>query len=491
VSLNWKEIDLALEELRLPGCRIQQIRQPDYRSLVLGLYRPGDSFELYISLASGFTRLHRLTRRLGNPKTPPRFVEFLRSRIRGGRIVSAEQLGDERIVRLEIEHAGEITLLWIRLWGGAANIVATNTNGEVLEAFYRRPGKDETAGGTFIPEPPRGAGGSGNAVESDESPAGAGSGKRRPPESFSIRELPGSGPFNERVGEHYFELEREDTIRRLRSQAERALRKRELRIRSTLSGLRDKLGAYRDFERYREYGDLILANLHAVGKGERWVRVRNYYRGDELQEIELDPELDPKQNAERYYQRYRKAKTGLELVGENVKSLERELAETGAALRSLTTEESVEVLSSYLREPQGGRTDTERAAAPGLRYVSSGFEILVGRTARENDELLRRHVKGNDLWLHARDYPGAYVFVRSKPGKSVPLEVLLDAGNLALFYSKGRGSAQGDLYYTHVKYLRRAKDGKLGLVLPTQEKNLFIRLDGKRLEKLQNGEKPD
>ncbi len=37
--------------------------------------------------------------------------------------------------------------------------------------------------------------------------------------------------------------------------------------------------------------------------------------------------------------------------------------------------------------------------------MSGGFLILVGRGAKENDELLRHHVKGNDYWLHARDYP--------------------------------------------------------------------------------------
>ena len=64
------------------------------------------------------------------------------------------------------------------------------------------------------------------------------------------------------------------------------------------------------------------------------------------------------------------------------------------------------------------------------------------------------------------------------------LEVLLDAGNLALHYSKARGGGQAELYYTHVKYLRRPKEGKKGLVLPTQEKNLSVRLDTKRLDRL-------
>jgi predicted ribosome quality control (RQC) complex YloA/Tae2 family protein len=109
----------------------------------------------------------------------------------------------------------------------------------------------------------------------------------------------------------------------------------------------------------------------------------------------------------------------------------------------------------------------------------------VGRDAAENDALLRRYVKGGDLWLHARDFPGSYAFIKQRPGKTFPLEIMLDAGNLAIFYSKGRNNAGGDLFYTQVKYLRRAKNGPKGLVIPSQEKNLHIQLDEKRLKELE------
>jgi predicted ribosome quality control (RQC) complex YloA/Tae2 family protein len=65
------------------------------------------------------------------------------------------------------------------------------------------------------------------------------------------------------------------------------------------------------------------------------------------------------------------------------------------------------------------------------------------------------------------------------------LDILLDAGNLALFYSKGRNAGEGDLFYTQVKYLRRVKNGPKGLVIPTQEKNLHIKLDEPRLKELE------
>jgi predicted ribosome quality control (RQC) complex YloA/Tae2 family protein len=84
-----------------------------------------------------------------------------------------------------------------------------------------------------------------------------------------------------------------------------------------------------------------------------------------------------------------------------------------------------------------------------------------------------------------RDFAGSYVFIKQRSGKTVPLPILLDAANLALFYSKGRNSGRGELFYTQVKYLRRAKNGPKGLVIPTQEKNLSVTLDDSRLKELE------
>ena len=53
-----------------------------------------------------------------------------------------------------------------------------------------------------------------------------------------------------------------------------------------------------------------------------------------------------------------------------------------------------------------------------------------------------------------------------------------------MHYSKAKANKKASLYYTHVKYLRRVKDGKQGLVIPTQEKNLDITLDEKRVKQL-------
>ena len=76
---------------------------------------------------------------------------------------------------------------------------------------------------------------------------------------------------------------------------------------------------------------------------------------------------------------------------------------------------------------------------PCLTFTSGSFTLIVGRTAKENDELLRHYAKGYDWWMHTRDYPGGYVFIKGLKGKSVPLDVLLDAANLAVVFSKAKG----------------------------------------------------
>jgi predicted ribosome quality control (RQC) complex YloA/Tae2 family protein len=175
----------------------------------------------------------------------------------------------------------------------------------------------------------------------------------------------------------------------------------------------------------------------------------------------------------------------MEDLEHDISLAQNEIQALDAAYQKMLTEKNVIKLEQLLRHDTRPKQKIEKAHA-GLHYEIKGWTILVGRTAAENDELLRHTVKGQDMWLHTRDWAGGYVFIKAQKNKTVPLEILLYAGNLAVYHSKARKNAQADLYYTQVKYLRRAKNGPKGLVLPTQEKNLFIKLDDKKLRELEN-----
>jgi len=177
-------------------------------------------------------------------------------------------------------------------------------------------------------------------------------------------------------------------------------------------------------------------------------------------------------------------------VEKEIADLEATLKRIRAQREALAANPDPQALARVAKKASRQRKPLRSADVKGLVFFSPPYRILVGRTAAENDELLRSRVRGNDWWFHARDWPGAYVFVQAQPGKTLPLKTMLDAASLAVHFSRGKSSGQGDVYYTQVKYLRRAKGARRGTVLPTQEKNLHVKLDPARIERLKTGQ-PD
>ena len=471
MSLNWREIDRVLEELDLPGGHIQEIIQPSFRDLYLFVYRPGDRF--WLRIAFEHPRVHRTTHRPKKPKKAQRFAQFLKSRIEGGRITEAEQVEGERIVRIAVVRGGETTLLWLRLWGGAANLITTDADGVILDAMFRRPRRSEVSGETYDPEADIG------------SPEDRRSEKRRArQEAFEVRGIPDGLTLNETIEQQYRHQEAETERLALQRRVEKLLTQQRGRLESAIRNLEERLAGYGDPEDYRRTGDLIMSNLHRIAPGSKWTTVEDFYHDNAETTIQLDPEKNPHENAEAYYNSYKKAHSALENLRGELQNRRSALTDTENLLEEIGGNAETERLREIQHGLEQRRREPQDTDTPGLQFESNGFRILVGRTAKENDQLLRRYVRGNDLWLHTRDYPGGYVFIRSKPGKSVPLDALLDAGNLAIFFSKARGSGSAELFYTSVKYLRRAKHGKTGTVIPTHEKNLSVEVDETRLGRL-------
>ena len=464
MSLNWREIDAVLAELDLPGSFLQDVVQTDFRNLYLEIFRPGRRFHLRISLETGKTRLHASERRPKKPKKRQRFAQVLHSRIKGAHITAAEQVNDDRIVRIGLARGDETTLLWIRLWGGASNCILTDGEGAIIDAFFRRPKRGEISGGRYFV---------------GKEPASADRAAKK--ESFVSR---WSTDINAEIDRHYADAEHDEELGRLRSQAEQVLERRRVSAQRRATAATRLLEGDEDADRFQELGDLITANLYRIDRGAESVEVEDYNHSGDLVLIELDPRKSPQENAQAYYEKAQRTRRKIENASEEISVANLAVEQTQALLEGIVTmdirelRELVEDEKSQ-RMPAAGESDT-----PGLTARSGDFTILIGRNSRENDELLRRHVRGNDLWLHTRDYPGGYVFVRSRPGKSVPLDVLLDAGNLAIHYSKAKSNGRADLFYTHVKYLRRAKDGPRGLVIPTQEKNLHVVVEENRIDRL-------
>lgn len=479
-GLNWREIDAVLAELELAGSFIRDVRQPAHHELVFELYRPRHRrYWLLVSFGARHTRLHRVAQRPRQLGSTPRFVSFMRAHVRGGRIGAAGQLGAERIVKLAVSCGGRELLVWIRLWANAANCIVTDPGGRILDALFRRPRRGEVSGSDYHPERDL------QQLLARRGQPRAGE-RHRAPRTFGSAEL----TYNERVERHFSALEEQERAAGDQRLAARERAAAERRTRRLVQKLQRERSAAGDHERLQHLGNLLLANLARIEPGADRVTVADYESGAEVQ-VELAPNLAPAENAAAYFDRAKRARRRLQAVGRRLQQAQQELArlQAGAGTGASTTAES---------GPRAPHAAGPRASAPAaasrnggvLTLTSGSFTLLVGRTARQNDATLRT-ARGNDYWLHCRDYPGAHVFVRHLRAKSVPLETLLDAANLALYFSKARGAGQADVYYTQVKYLRRPRGGDRaaagaapGRVIPTRARNLFVRLDQARIQRL-------
>ena len=186
MSLNCNEINLILEELDLTGAFIQEIVQPGYDMLALYTYKEGNAKTVVICTAQNAVRLNETRRKITKNDKPLRYMEFLRSHIKGCRINSCEQVGFERIIKMELsrivavedkkanqqtvhlslvkkpvlskeelsaqqepEEVEENYILYIKLWNNAANVILCDTQNTILEPMFRRPERGEVKDKTF------------------------------------------------------------------------------------------------------------------------------------------------------------------------------------------------------------------------------------------------------------------------------------------------------------------------------------------------------
>lgn len=460
MSLNCAEIDLILSELNLQGCFIQKIRQPDFESLIFELYRPGDKrFSVGFYLGHGKTAVLPI---MGKPPAdgkPQRFVQFLKSRIDGGRIEESRQIDFNRIIWLKIVRGGTVSNLYVRLWSGAANILAVDEKGIILDAFYRRPNKKEIGGEPLILPP-----------------ASTDSGK------FVPRSFDGDGTFGEQAAAFYGrKTTPTPNVERLRSELKTPVEARLEQLRR----LAEKLLPETQFDALhcseKQAADLLLS-LPPQPAGAASVTVET--PEGRKTEITLDPRLTSVENSREYYKRYKKKKAAAAAAALRLNEIQTEAAALKTELSFFETAADEEILQHGALKKTHLNATEKKLAAGFPTFISGDRQILVGRSGKENDELLRFHVKGNDWWLHTRDVPGGYVFIKNGKKETVPQEVLLDAAQLAKWFSKAKNHAAADLYCTQVKYLRRAKNGPLGTVLPFHEKNIFVKEDRERLKRL-------
>ncbi len=508
------------------GGKVQKVVQPDEANVFLEIYHRGTDACLLLSCDARYARAHLVERRARNRPEPLGLCQALRARIDGGRIDFVRQVRFDRIIEIGIDGPLGPHVVVAELMGKHSNLILVDPQGKVVSAA-----KVVGASKSVRPVLPN------HAYAAP--PFAARQAVFNAPAGANLKEFEGASPFLLKLAaasgegfwpdvkarvrdgrfeaygvagcgaypisvlalglpehprpslslaleQHFSKLVRDEELdqrrQNLKVQLERVQLAREVAI-ADLELAADAAGRAREVQLL---GELVLAYGASIPEGASVLEAWDY-EGNPVQ-VKLNPELGFQENAQRYFQKAKRAKAGAAQVAEQLARMRGDLDQVRYALIKLETAASLAEIDSVKEIAEKARWLHRQPVAKGgkedrpfdghrVRELAGpkGYTVLYGENAESNDYLTLRVARPNDLWLHVRGATSAHVVIqtRNQPDR-VPSEVLLYAAKIAVQNSSNKHSRYVPVDYTLKKYVRRPKGGAKGSVLYSHEKTLHV-----------------
>ncbi|MBL8203814.1 MAG: NFACT family protein [Blastocatellia bacterium] len=275
-----------------------------------------------------------------------------------------------------------------------------------------------------------------------------------------------------------------------RQQIESQLNTRLKKLQALHKNLAREQSSFANAETHQRYGELLLANLHQAEKLDQTFRVVDFYDPEQRSlAIPAANQSTAQEAAEHYFKLARKARNGLQTIAARLPQVEAQITELQANLKRVHAVQQSAELTATLREFGMTTPQSEKKARPGaapkkqekisgVRYYrsSDGYEVLVGRTSRDNDQLTMRVAKSFDLWFHAADYPGSHVILRNPKRSPLPQRAIVEAAQLAAKFSQANNDsgAKVAVNYCEKKFVTKPKGFAPGQVRLSSYKTILV-----------------
>ncbi len=531
-----------LSELLTTG-RISKIYNISRYELLMTVRAHNTNHKLLISIHPMYARIQITHLNYPTPEVPNALTMLLRKHMDGAFIEKIEQIGLDRIVKMTIKGRNEFKdlvtyYIYIEIMGKHSNFVLTYEDGKIIECLKRVSPSESTRilqPGIYYELPPLIP--KKNPFTSYYTPS---DNLVKVYEGFSkdlsnemlyrieahqmfdtvMSEIAQSNhlyistykdkeyyhviPLTH-LGTDYQEYElfdgldayydSKDTKDRIKQQTNdlaRFIRKEYDKNVNKLNKLEKTLFDSQNSDDYRIKGDLLYASLPLIKKGMTSITVDNYYDGTKMT-IALDARFDGKTNANRYYNKYQKAKNSLKVLKEQIALTKEEinyfdtlntLIENANFYDAMEIKEELENLG-YLRK-KGKEKIRKKKGEPHYQTFRTKDDIIiyVGKNNLQNDYVTFKKARKTDYWFHVKDMPGSHVIVHSDALDEYTIRL---AAKIAAYYSKGKNSSSVPVNYCQVKSLKKPTGNKPGLVLLGHYKTIYMDPDDTFFNEIEKG----
>jgi predicted ribosome quality control (RQC) complex YloA/Tae2 family protein len=284
---------------------------------------------------------------------------------------------------------------------------------------------------------------------------------------------------------YYTDQLNQQLFSQLRHQLSQKLNNILAKLRNKAQTFKTRLQQSAQADDYRQKADLLMAHLQNWEPGMKEIIIPDFETNQPVA-IALQPDKNAVQNAQGLYKQHQKLKRARAAVEPLLLEVQTEidyLEQVEAAIAQIENYQTTEDLQAleeireeligqkYLEDPEYRNRSTNEASSSNFHHyrTPSGFEVLIGRNNRQNDQLTFRVAGDYDIWFHAQEIPGSHVLLRLEPGTVAEEVDLQFVANLTAYYSRARQSDQVPVVYTQLKHVYKPKGAKPGIAIYKQE----------------------
>jgi len=243
-----------------------------------------------------------------------------------------------------------------------------------------------------------------------------------------------------------------------------------IKIQATLTLAEKAIQQVKNTKALEETGHLLMANLHLLNKGQTVAELYNFY-SNTTEKIKLKKDLTPYQNAEYYYHKAKSSDKQVNALNAKILNLKNEYKIAQQTTDKIEKAQSLTELNLFIAL---GNNHPAKKISQFKEYTFKNYIILVGKNAKNNDELTAKYAHKNDMWLHAKDVTGSHVIIKHQGNLPFSKEVIIFAAKLAAYYSKAKHSALVPVTYTQKKFVRKFKGALAGEVKVDKEDVILV-----------------
>lgn len=302
--------------------------------------------------------------------------------------------------------------------------------------------------------------------------------------SIQLLHLDGEGSHFNTLGELldkvYFARADRDRVKQQAGDLERWLQNEIDKLKLKMKKLSKEKAQAEKLETFQLYGELLMAHLYQLEKGQTEAQIVNYYDEDGATvTIPLNPRKTPVENAQAFYTRYNKAKTALIKTQQQMDKTKEDIDYLEMLQQQVmqASPNDIEEIREELAEQGWMKARILKKKkkivkpTPEAFVSSTGFPISVGKNNKQNDYVTFKLSNKSHLWFHTKDIPGSHVVIHDvEPDEAS----ILEAANLAAYYSKARESSSVPVDYTEIRHVKKPNGSKPGFVIYFEQKTVFV-----------------